>query len=90
MTAPLGGRPDGPLHAYISRAAGGMLDFVAAAEPVITVHPPIGTGGPANRSVPGARPALAQAGRSIVQYTVCTSACFFKNCALHSWCLRMR
>jgi hypothetical protein len=44
----------------------------------------------ANRSVPGARPALAQAGRSIVQYTVCTSACFFKNCALHSWCLRMR
>jgi hypothetical protein len=30
-----------------------MLDFVAAAEPVITVHPPIGTGGPANRSVPG-------------------------------------
>ena len=48
-----GGRPDGPLHAYISRAAGDMLNFVAAAEPVLTVHPPIGTGGPANLAMGG-------------------------------------
>ena len=52
-TAPPGGRPDGPLHAYISRAAGDMLNFVAAAEPVLIVHPPIGTGGPANLAMGG-------------------------------------